>query len=376
MNIFQKQFSFRNTTLLTWILSIVGFMITIALGTNLFRDDIQSTKFGSSDYFIFIMVSFIVTGLISFLMFFLTIIFKLISKIIKPKSLIVIILFILLSGLGGYFYLKISNYQTSNLKLNSVANIVNTSETNSEMKNNLFKLVNEERVKAGLNPLKESEVLDTTATDKANDMIAKNYWAHISPDGTQPWAFFGKVGYGYRYAGENLARDYSSSEATVVGWMNSPDHKKNILDSNYTETGIAVIDGSLQGISTKLAVQHFGTPYKANLVASKTGNLIKYREWCTGTDINVYENEIIVKKSSDGGTYGMTNGDWTCYENYLSGKTVPNRVPARTGKIISYKEWCSGKDISIYDNELVYRMVDGKSYSMTQGDWDCYDKRH
>ncbi len=49
---------------------------------------------------------------------------------------------------------------------------------------------------------------------------------------------------------------------------------------------------------------------------------------------------------------------------------------SRTGRIISYHEYCSNKDISVYQNELLAKVSphDGKTYTMTQGDWDCYDK--
>lgn len=49
---------------------------------------------------------------------------------------------------------------------------------------------------------------------------------------------------------------------------------------------------------------------------------------------------------------------------------------SRTGSIISYKEYCSGKEISVYANEIFTKVspFDGKTYSMTQGDWDCYSK--
>ncbi len=56
-------------------------------------------------------------------------------------------------------------------------------------------------------------------------------------------------------------------------------------------------------------------------------------------------------------------------------KTTTSITPSRTGAIITYHEWCSNKDISIYQNELITKKSsDGKTYSMTQGDWDCYEK--
>jgi uncharacterized protein YkwD len=122
----------------------------------------------------------------------------------------------------------------------------------------IIRLTNEERVKAGLSSLTETTSLDKGAGLKAQDMFAKDYWAHFAPDGTSPWYFFGLVGYNYTTAGENLARDFSTSTGVVAAWMVSPGHKANILNSNFTDIGVAVVDGKLQGEETTLVVQFFG----------------------------------------------------------------------------------------------------------------------
>jgi len=83
----------------------------------------------------------------------------------------------------------------------------------------VIRLTNEKRSQAGLNPLTENSLLSQAALAKGTDMLNKDYWAHISPDGVQPWTFFVNAGYGYRYAGENLARDFSNpSSAVRRGW--------------------------------------------------------------------------------------------------------------------------------------------------------------
>jgi hypothetical protein len=67
-------------------------------------------------------------------------------------------------------------------------------------------------------------------------------------------------GYKYRYAGENLARDFSSASSAVDAWMNSPSHRDNILNGNYKDVGIGVVEGNLGGADTTIIVQFFGTP--------------------------------------------------------------------------------------------------------------------
>ncbi len=124
----------------------------------------------------------------------------------------------------------------------------------------VIRLTNEQRAANGLGALTENSSLDGAALAKGQDMLAKDYWAHFAPDGTSPWSFFLKFGYKYRYAGENLARDFSDAGSAVAAWMNSPTHRENILNSNYKEIGIGVVEGSLLGADTTIIVQFFGTP--------------------------------------------------------------------------------------------------------------------
>lgn len=124
----------------------------------------------------------------------------------------------------------------------------------------LIEVTNVKRVENGLQPLKTNSVLNQAAQMKAGDMFALDYWAHNSPVGKTPWFFFQEAGYSYLYAGENLARDFNDYEAVVTAWMDSPTHRDNILNDHYQEIGIAVVNGTLDGIETTLVVQLFGTP--------------------------------------------------------------------------------------------------------------------
>ena len=127
----------------------------------------------------------------------------------------------------------------------------------------IVELTNIERAKANAGALRESRLLSEAARQKAADMFAFNYWAHVSPSGRSPWAFFTDVGYKYQYAGENLARDFSDPSSVVKAWLNSPSHRENLINGKYQEIGVAVVDGTLQGVETTLVVQLFGTPYGA-----------------------------------------------------------------------------------------------------------------
>lgn len=124
----------------------------------------------------------------------------------------------------------------------------------------VIRLTNAQREANGLSALSENSSLSGAALAKGNDMLAKGYWAHFAPDGTSPWSFFLKFGYRYKYAGENLARDFQDAGSAVAAWMNSPSHKENILNPNYREIGIGVVEGNLAGVDTTVIVQFFGAP--------------------------------------------------------------------------------------------------------------------
>jgi hypothetical protein len=147
----------------------------------------------------------------------------------------------------------------------------------------VLRFVNESRQAQGLSDLKENENLSKAAADKADDMIKNNYFAHTSPAGLTPWYWFDKEGYNYKYAGENLAINFKTTEEQHKAWMDSPTHRKNILNSNFSEIGIAVAAGEINGQMAIVSVQEFGALAGSSIVpaeketssASEKTNIIK-----------------------------------------------------------------------------------------------------
>lgn len=129
---------------------------------------------------------------------------------------------------------------------------------------------NNERTKQNLPKLRMSPQLSRAATMKAQDMYAKQYWAHDAPDGTQPWHWFQAVGYDYSAAGENLAKNFSNSQATLTAWMNSPKHRENILNNQYAEVGFAVAQGTLNDTPTTIVVALYGAPSTSAVAGATT----------------------------------------------------------------------------------------------------------
>ena len=119
-------------------------------------------------------------------------------------------------------------------------------------------LVNQDRTSDGLPALDLNPTLNLAAYAKAEDMISNHYFAHTSPEGVSPWYWFKTLGYNYAYAGENLAIGYKDANTLVNSWMNSPDHRANILSPNYQDMGLAVIKSE----NSTLVVQMFGSPHK------------------------------------------------------------------------------------------------------------------
>jgi len=102
----------------------------------------------------------------------------------------------------------------------------------------LVQLINLERLKEGRSLLDNNPLLYESAWLKSRHMYNNNYFAHIAPDGTDPWGFFLVAGYDYEKAGENLAYRIPSDEEVVNAFMLSKLHRENILSENFTEIGI------------------------------------------------------------------------------------------------------------------------------------------
>lgn len=133
----------------------------------------------------------------------------------------------------------------------------------------LLEDTNGERAKLGLSSLTLNATLSQAAEAKAHDMFTNGYWAHTSPQGKTPWDFILASGYRYALAGENLAKNFQTSDGVVSAWMASPSHRANIAKSGYTDIGFAIVNGVLNGEETTLVVQMFGSQSQAAAPVAK-----------------------------------------------------------------------------------------------------------
>jgi hypothetical protein len=124
----------------------------------------------------------------------------------------------------------------------------------------IITLTNKDRSANGLSEVTVNEKLTNAAKLKAEDMAKKGYFAHTSPEGRTPWYWFGQAGYSFLYAGENLAINFEESDAVETAWLNSPTHRANIMNKNFTEMGVATATGFYNGKKTTFVVEMFGMP--------------------------------------------------------------------------------------------------------------------
>nr|WP_131748502.1 CAP domain-containing protein [Frankia sp. Cppng1_Ct_nod] len=118
-------------------------------------------------------------------------------------------------------------------------------------------LTNAERAKVGARPLTPDACLTLAAQLHSEDMAANSYMDHVGLDGRTMSDRATAAGYRYRMLGENVAAGQQSPAEVVAGWMNSPGHRKNILNGEFTQIGVGCARGGSYGTYW---TQLFGTP--------------------------------------------------------------------------------------------------------------------
>lgn len=99
-------------------------------------------------------------------------------------------------------------------------------------------LVNQERAAAGCSPLAVDPLIENAALAHSRDMARNDFFSHTGSDGSSPADRVTAQGYEWTRLGENIAAGYTSPAAVVAGWMDSPGHRANILNCDFTETGV------------------------------------------------------------------------------------------------------------------------------------------
>ena len=150
------------------------------------------------------------------------------NKFVKTYWPYIPLLVIVVIGLAiNLIWTRYSSYQLSHSK---------SAFSNQQ----LLDASNQSRKNYGIKPLSLSSQLDLAATTKANDMVKNNYWSHISETGKTPWYFISQSGYKFQAAAENLAYGFSSGDQVSTAWLNSPEHRNNLMNQDYSDVGYGI----------------------------------------------------------------------------------------------------------------------------------------
>lgn len=133
----------------------------------------------------------------------------------------------------------------------------------------IFELTNSARSANDVPALKLNAQLSRAAQAKARDMLRLGYFDHTGPDGKKFWQWIKESGYSYSTAGENLAMDFTTAESAHRALMASASHRTNILKATYTEVGLAVAEGSMNGRDTTVLVEFFGSPAAKRIATAR-----------------------------------------------------------------------------------------------------------
>jgi uncharacterized protein YkwD len=128
---------------------------------------------------------------------------------------------------------------------------------NASYEQQVVTLVNQQRATAHCAALTVDSRLTTAARGHSQDMAARNYFDHNTPQGVTPWTRITNAGYKYSQAAENIAEGQTTPASVMDAWMNSAGHRANILNCARTNIGVGL---AYNGSHTPYWTQDFGTP--------------------------------------------------------------------------------------------------------------------
>ncbi len=132
----------------------------------------------------------------------------------------------------------------------------------SQSESRVIQLVNQERIIEGLRPLNYNDKLYDSARSHSRDMATANYYSHDSRNGRKFHERIFASGYPISKCGENIALGFSSPEEVFECWMNSPDHRVNIMNAEFTDIGVGY--ASDNSTRRELWTQDFGAGKKSD----------------------------------------------------------------------------------------------------------------
>ena len=180
----------------------------------------------------------------------------------------------------------------------SANTLVDNDDNYLELEREIINQLNQERVDHNLAALQFNNILKKAARLKLNDMVTKKYFLHTSPEGKDPWYWFKRASYDYKFAGENLATKFTTASEVHEAWMNSKTHRENILFPKYKDVAVVVgknTNGEL------VAVELFGEKVgddKNVLIGGAVlpENNKAQNEFLSETSTNIIPNKVVFEK--------------------------------------------------------------------------------
>ncbi len=130
----------------------------------------------------------------------------------------------------------------------------------TKVRNDMLVRVNQERQAAGLAPVALNALLNNAAQGHTDDMLAQSYYSHNSLDGRTPAQRVAASGYEFKAMGENIAKAQQSVKEVMDAWMNSIEHRENLLNGTYVDIGIGLSFGKNANGYEIIWSQDFGKP--------------------------------------------------------------------------------------------------------------------
>jgi uncharacterized protein YkwD len=128
------------------------------------------------------------------------------------------------------------------------------------VRSEMLTLVNDFRVQEGVSPLNIDSLIELAAQRHAEDMLNRSYYAHETPEGLSSHERIIALGYNPSFTGENIAKGQLDVSEVMTSWINSPDHRANLVSENFTEVGFGMAIGENQNGFEVIWVQNFGQP--------------------------------------------------------------------------------------------------------------------
>lgn len=199
----------------------------------------------------------------------------------------------------------------------------------------VIELTNDVRTREGVAPVVYNEKLEKSALSKSHDMVERNYFEHVSPEGKRLRDFLKDANYPYSVAGENLAVGFTTPEKMVNAWVESPTHFANLIDTDFKEIGVGTAVGMYGGYPALYATEHFGNPLNLEKENNVTDNNSRVRG--------------LVDEVGSGSYYNQTNSFLTWK---TSGDTIELHAEAHiVGAVSSTTVTAQGYIFELYNYE-------------------------